>query len=90
MATVDLRADAPVRNHEMHNMADANQEALDQLLEVGQRIDLIGKMLWHAESADLINRADLGSLALMLKETSANLSATLTALTLNLSEVQHG
>lgn len=90
MATGDLRADAPVRNHEMHSVADANQEFLDQLLEVGQRIELIGKMLWHAESADLVNRADLGSLALMLKETSANLSATLTALTLNLSEVRHG
>ena len=90
MSDTSLRIDAPVRNHEMHNLADANQEALDQLLEVGQRIELIGKMLWHAESADLVNRADLGAISLMLKETSANFSATLAALTLNLSEVSHG
>lgn len=72
------------------NMADANQEALDQLLEVGQRVELIGKMLWHADDADLVNRADLGTISLMLKEQSANLSATLAALTLRLSEVRHG
>lgn len=72
------------------NMADANQEALDQLLEVGQRIALIGKLLWNAEDADLVNRADLGTISLMIKETSANLSATLAALTLSLSEVRHG
>lgn len=72
------------------SVADQNQEALDQLLEVGQRIEVIGKMLWHAEDADLINRADLGTISLMLKETSTNLSATLTALTLRLSEVHHG
>lgn len=74
----------------MGNMADVNQDALDQLLEVGQRIEVIGKMLWHAEDADLVNRADLGTISLMLKETSANLSATLAALTLRLSEVEHG
>lgn len=90
MATSDLRAVAPVRNHEMMNVADANQEALDQLLEVGQRIEVIGKMLWHADGADIINRADLGTIALMLKETSTNLSASLEALTLSLSEVRHG
>lgn len=73
----------------MASMADVNQDALDQLLEVGQRIEVIGKMLWHAEDADLVNRADLGTISLMLKETSANLSATLAALTLRLSEVEH-
>lgn len=73
----------------MGNMADMNQESLDQLLEVGQRIEVIGKMLWHAESADLINREDLGTISLMLKEASSNLSATLDALTLRLSEVEH-
>jgi len=72
------------------NMADEHQEALDQLLEVGQRIEVIGKMLWHADGADLINRADLGTISLMLLETSANLSATLTVLTLRLSEVPRG
>ena len=48
-------------------LADQNQETLDQLLEVGQRIRLIGKMLWHAEDTDIINRADLGTVALMLQ-----------------------
>ena len=71
------------------NMADANQEALDQILEIGQRIELIGKLLWNANDADIINRADLGTISLMLKETSTNLSATLTVLTLRLSEVPH-
>ena len=75
--------------HEL-SVADQNQEALDQLLEIGQRIEVIGKMLWHAEDADLINRADLGTISLMLKEQAANLSATLAALTLRLSEVHHG
>jgi len=77
------------KNHEL-SVADQNQEALDQLLEVGQRIEVIGKMLWHADSADILNREDIGSIALMLKETSANLSATLAALTLRLSEVHNG
>ncbi|MDO9582651.1 MAG: hypothetical protein Q7J24_06020 [Desulfomicrobium sp.] len=72
------------------SVADQNQEALDQLLEVGQRIRLIGKMLWHADDADLINRADLGTVAIMLQEQSDNLSATLAALALRLSEVEHG
>lgn len=71
------------------NMADANQESLDQILEIGQRIELIGKLLWNANDADIINRADLGTISLMLKETSTNLSATLTVLTLRLSEVPH-
>lgn len=72
------------------NMADANQETLDQLLEVGQRIRLIGKMLWHAEDADIINRADLGTVSLMLQEQSENLMASLAVLELRLSGVKHG
>ena len=72
------------------NVAEQNQEALDQLLEVGQRIRLIGKMLWTAEDMGIVNKDDLGTVALMLAEQADNLSATLATLELRLAEVQNG
>lgn len=72
------------------NVAEQNQEALDSLLEVGQRVRLIGKMLWTADDIGIVNKADLGTVALMLQEQADNLGAILATLELRLSEVQNG
>jgi len=71
------------------NMAEQNQEALDQLLEVGQRVRLIARTLWCAEDMDIINKHDLATVSIMLQEQADNLTMTIAALELRLSEVDH-
>jgi hypothetical protein len=78
----------PARLH-APTVAEQNQEALDQLLEVGQRVRLIARTLWCAEDMDIVNKHDLGTISIMLTEQMDNLFVTLAALEMRLSEVEN-